>query len=71
MFQLEIAMNNSSFINFFENDKGKDARLVVYDEGGLIHVIFSLFDGQGCKLKFRLRELISCLCSAAASAVCF
>ena len=26
---------------------------------------------QGCKLKFRLRELTSCLCSAAASDVCF
>ena len=28
-------------------------------------------DLQACKLKFRLRELTSCLCSAAASAVCF
>ena len=27
--------------------------------------------GQACKLKFRLRELTSCLCSAAALAVCF
>ena len=26
---------------------------------------------QACKLKFRLRELMSCFCSAAASAVCF
>ena len=26
---------------------------------------------QACKLKFRLRELTSCLCSAAAWAVCF
>ena len=26
---------------------------------------------QACKLKLRLRELTSCLCSAAASAVCF
>ena len=26
---------------------------------------------KACKIKFRLRELISCLCSAAALAVCF
>ena len=28
-------------------------------------------DHQACKLKFRLRELTSCLCSASACAVCF
>ena len=27
--------------------------------------------GQACRLKFRLRELTSCLCSAAALAFCF
>ena len=32
-----------------------------------MHVIYD----QACKLKFRLKELYSCLCSAAASAVCF
>ena len=31
----------------------------------------SLLYEQDCKLKFRLRELTSCLCSTAASAVCF
>ena len=30
-----------------------------------------MFHDQACKLKFRLRELFSCLCSAAAQAICF
>ena len=30
-----------------------------------------LLNDQACKLKFRLREASSCLCSAAALAVCF
>ena len=30
-----------------------------------------LLNDQACKLKFRLRETSSCLCSAAAVAVCF
>ena len=32
---------------------------------------FEVAHQQACKLKFRLGELTSCLCSAAASAVCF
>ena len=41
-------------------------------------IVFLCFDfecflgnNQTCKLKFRLRELTSCLCSTAAPAVCF
>ena len=45
----------SSPIPFTELTSG--ARIINYD--------------QACKLKFRLRELNSCLYSAAASAVCF
>ena len=37
----------------------------------LVSGLLGVNNGQACKPKFRFRDLTSCLCSAAAPAVCF